>query len=263
VTTDREAAAPLYIRVAETLKARIEGRIYSPGQLLPPAKALEGEFGVSNITIRKALDRLEAEGLITGRRGVGTRVAQREGDDRVAIEIAGTFRDWLHSASGRAPRLEAEVLEVSQVRGPERVRRVLDPAPEEPLWRMRRVRRLTEGGRREVVSYFVNYGRPGVMDRIDAAEVAATSFVETFQRRSGLRLAYMDQRVEAQVADLDTSAILGIRFGDPIFFAENVYYAPVGGETRPVAVTHFYYRGDRYVYTATISLGGRRGRRKS
>ena len=53
---ERDRAVSYYIKVAETLKARIRDGQYQPNALIPSAKKLEEEFNVSNITIRKAMD---------------------------------------------------------------------------------------------------------------------------------------------------------------------------------------------------------------
>jgi GntR family transcriptional regulator len=94
-----------------------------------------------------------------------------------------------------------------------------------------------------------------------AGDFRRRSFIEVLQRRMGIRLSRMEQRVEATVADMDVSAILGVEFGAPLFFVENQYFA---GEAPPVEVTHMYYRGDRYVYQTTIRLeeGGDSRRRE-
>ena len=61
---DREDLTAYYYRIAETLRGRIKAQEYKFGDILPPEKDLEKEFGVSNITIRKALALLVQEGLI-------------------------------------------------------------------------------------------------------------------------------------------------------------------------------------------------------
>ncbi|MBW1713811.1 MAG: GntR family transcriptional regulator, partial [Deltaproteobacteria bacterium] len=58
---ERGKYVPIYIQVAETIKGRIVANQYQPGDLIPSARELESEFGVSNITIRKALELLTQE----------------------------------------------------------------------------------------------------------------------------------------------------------------------------------------------------------
>ena len=102
------------------------------------------------------------------------------------------------------------------------------------------------------MSYYINYGRPELFsDKITIEEVRKSLFVDLFQERCQISLSKMEQRVKATVADMDLSGLLAINFGDPLFFVENVYYSTDGN---PVEVTHMYYRGDRYVYDATIQL---------
>ena len=66
----RETTIPYYYRVAETLKGRIESRKYPPGDIVPSEKHLAEEFGVSNITIRKAMALLVEDGLVIRKRGI-------------------------------------------------------------------------------------------------------------------------------------------------------------------------------------------------
>ena len=244
---ERDRAISYYVKVAETLKARIRDGQYQPKDLIPSAKKLEEEFKVSNITIRKALDLLTREGFVIPMRGVGTRVAKME-DDVVSIEITGSFRDWVDSTLGRDLQLSVDVLEIAITSCPKRVSQILTLGLDENIWRMKRVRRL----RGVPMSYIINYGRPEVFsDKITIEEVRRSSFVDLFQERCQISLSKMEQRVKATVADMDLSGILAINFGDPLFFVENVYYSTDGN---PVEVTHMYYRGDKYVYDATIQL---------
>ena len=244
---ERDRAVSYYIKVAETLKARIRDGQYQPNDLIPSARKLEEEFKVSNITIRKALDLLTREGFVMPMRGVGTRVVKIE-DDVVSIEITGSFRDWVDSAIGRNLQLTVDVLEITITSCPKRVSQILTLGPDENIWRMKRVRRL----RGVPMSYFINYGRPELFsDKITIDEVTKSSFVDLFQARCQISLSKMEQRVKATVADMDLSGVLDINFGDPLFFVENVYYSADGN---PVEVTHMYYRGDKYVYDATIQL---------
>src|SRR5690606_6750725 len=58
-------------RVVETVQDRIRKRCEGPGEKLPPAQAMIGEFGVSRTVIREAIADVRANGLVTPRQGVG------------------------------------------------------------------------------------------------------------------------------------------------------------------------------------------------
>jgi GntR family transcriptional regulator len=70
----RPVAEPRYVQVANQLRAGIaEGRFAGDGRL-PTENALCERYGVSRFTVREALRRLQAEGLIRRRRGSGTSI---------------------------------------------------------------------------------------------------------------------------------------------------------------------------------------------
>lgn len=61
-----------YQNIIASFVADIRGGTLNVGDRLPPTKALCERFGVSKITIRRAMDELAAQGLISRRRGAGT-----------------------------------------------------------------------------------------------------------------------------------------------------------------------------------------------
>ena len=53
-----------YLEVAEKLKKRITDNVYSKEEPLPDQEAFAQEFNVSRLTVKKAFDGLERQGLI-------------------------------------------------------------------------------------------------------------------------------------------------------------------------------------------------------
>ncbi len=68
---------PLYASLARMLIQDIDGQRFPVGSLLPTEDTLAQRYGVSRHTVRQALRELREEGLITAKRGVGTRVRAR------------------------------------------------------------------------------------------------------------------------------------------------------------------------------------------
>ncbi|MDH5100168.1 GntR family transcriptional regulator [Lactobacillus kefiranofaciens] len=64
-----------YLEVAEKLKKRITDNVYSKEEPLPDQEAFAQEFNVSRLTVKKAFDGLERQGLIYKQSGLGTFVA--------------------------------------------------------------------------------------------------------------------------------------------------------------------------------------------
>jgi len=63
---------PLTLQLAQILRNRVLSGEYSPGARISPELRLAEDFGVSVITVQRALKELEQEGLITRQRGRGT-----------------------------------------------------------------------------------------------------------------------------------------------------------------------------------------------
>src|SRR5882724_5495178 len=60
---------PLYYKLESILRGAIESREYKVGESLPSEREMGEEYGVSRITVRRALETLERERLV--RRGRG------------------------------------------------------------------------------------------------------------------------------------------------------------------------------------------------
>src|SRR5499427_6646333 len=70
------AVLPPYARVKQHLKDGLAAGRWPPGALMPSEAELVAEFGVSRMTVNRALRELQAEGLVERSQGVGTFAAQ-------------------------------------------------------------------------------------------------------------------------------------------------------------------------------------------
>jgi len=73
--------SPLYEQIVEGVKQEISAGRLKPGQPLPSFRALAGDLLVSLITVKRAYEELERQGIIYSKQGLGTFVAEA-GDER-------------------------------------------------------------------------------------------------------------------------------------------------------------------------------------
>src|SRR6188474_3550536 len=92
--TNRFSTRPLYLQLRDALAERIAHGEWKPGTAIPNESDLAREFGVSSGTMRKALDLMEGEHLLTRRQGRGTFV-----NDQSSEELAERFSN-IHAAEG-------------------------------------------------------------------------------------------------------------------------------------------------------------------
>ena len=101
---------PAVIRLADTVAAELEKRILEgslkPGNLLPSERALALDLGVSRPSLREAIQKLVAKGLLTTRHGAGTLVT-----DRLEAHFADPWRDLVKGH----PMLHRDLLEFRQM----------------------------------------------------------------------------------------------------------------------------------------------------
>jgi GntR family histidine utilization transcriptional repressor len=97
------AQAP-YARVKQHLKQGLASGRWPPGALMPSEAELVAEFGVSRMTVNRAIRELQAEGLVARSQGVGTFAAPLH---RVSSTL--TIRDLQEEIESRGHRHHAEV----------------------------------------------------------------------------------------------------------------------------------------------------------
>lgn len=71
------STVPLFEQLKEELKDKIKSGKYTPGQKIPTETELNKIYGVSRITIRRAIEELEKEDIITKKQGKGTFVQEK------------------------------------------------------------------------------------------------------------------------------------------------------------------------------------------
>lgn len=71
---DPQSATPVYVQVADILRARIESGQLQPDRPVPSESQLEQEFGIARGTARKAIAVLRDEGLVITVKGRGSYV---------------------------------------------------------------------------------------------------------------------------------------------------------------------------------------------
>jgi len=105
------APGPLYEQIVAAVKREIAAGRLSPGAALPSVRALAAELLVSLITVKRAYEELEREGIIWSRQGLGTFVAE-SGADEVARARLAQARESIAQAvrDGRAAGLSDKEL---------------------------------------------------------------------------------------------------------------------------------------------------------
>ena len=71
----RQSVTPIYLQLRDQVLKNILNGVWLPGKRLPADRELAKSLGVNQITLRKAMNMLQAEGYLTRYPGHGTYVA--------------------------------------------------------------------------------------------------------------------------------------------------------------------------------------------
>ncbi|MCZ8149417.1 MAG: GntR family transcriptional regulator [Roseomonas sp.] len=202
-------SAPRYASVASALAEDIaEGRLAVGGRL-PTEQALSALFGVSRATVREALRRLRAAGLVEAEQGVGTRVIARH--PRPTYEMAVQS---LADLMGYASPTELLIAE--------RTRLVVDAALAELLGdgfggevlRLSGIRRPLGGGGPilSCVDMYIPFVFAVLAERPEVGRVPVYRLIE---REVGLKVVDMRQDIAAIALSHQHAASLEVPAGSP------------------------------------------------
>ncbi|WP_157664808.1 GntR family transcriptional regulator [Bordetella genomosp. 9] len=232
-THSLSAGVPIYHQIAQVLRRRIEAGEWGHGNHLATEQALCQEFGVSRTTVRHALSQLKREGLLSSRRGVGTR---RVGEP-ARTKYVSSLSDPLHATLDSQPRVES--VQLVSVRG--QIADFLKLKEGDELLKLVRVHFL-EG---EPLSVVESYLPPIMQTAID--QFPHRSLHDIMWNDFGLKVAKSEHAVSIARADKHVADLLKIGLGDPVMHVRARTYLQDG---RPVRWTDNFFREDRYQYTA-------------
>lgn len=135
--TKKSAKTPLYEQLIIEIKGQIMSGTYKKGDLLPSEKELIDSFGVSRITVRKALSILADMGLIETSKGRGSAVLfsieDMKNHDEYAKELQNYKRSFMETNEVRLmlePEIASQVARRATDEQIEYLRRVLDKMSE-------------------------------------------------------------------------------------------------------------------------------------
>jgi GntR family transcriptional regulator len=226
---------PLYYQIANILQARIYSGANPPGSLLGTEKELAETFGVSRITVQKALHALHQEGLVDRQRARGTFVAATIKQQR-PIELHG-FLDNILLLGETGKTLEVERDEVA---ASEEVAERLGIPAGTTVVRVRRLRTQIED---IPFTSVTNYLPMDIARLVNLDELRTRAVTDLLDRTPGLRLTQGHETISAASADEELADRLRVPVGTPLLLVVRELQIETG---RTVDLGYSYLRDNRY-----------------
>lgn len=144
--------APKYVQVKEEIRRKILSKEWADGCRIPVEAEFCEMFGVSRITVRKALEELQSEGYLVKIQGKGTFVR-----NQMLEQHLSKFYSFSEELRKQGMEEEAEVLELTTLDATEEVASYLQLEVGDPVVRVFRVRRTEHGPYAVETSYIPKY----------------------------------------------------------------------------------------------------------
>ncbi|QID17731.1 GntR family transcriptional regulator [Nitrogeniibacter mangrovi] len=208
--------SPLYRQIKSLMMQALESAEWRPGQAIPSEQELAARFGVSQGTVRKAIDEMAAENLLVRKQGKGTFVASHN-DPRALfrfLRLVPEDGDLSHPVS--LP------LECWRAKAGQEASRVLAIEPGEPIIIVRRL--LKFSSKPVVVDEIYLPGEIFQGLSLEVLQSWSGSLYSLFEARFGLRMIRAEERIRAVAADRATADILKVKEGVPLLSVERVTY---------------------------------------
>lgn len=232
-------------KVAQSLVERIQQGIYSNMQRLPSEYQLADEYGVSRLTVRKAIERLVTAKILVKDPGKGTYIMSTNSSNKVESGRMG-LQSFTEAAETYGKQSRTQVLDYQPLTQPDqRVEEKLNlrnnPQPEvDELVRLR----FWDDDPMTIEDIVILHKYVANHQKNDFKHSLFQILAETVE------IAYSNQEIEAIKVDEKLAKLLHVQEGDPILCVHSLTYTADG---QPIFYDTSYYRADKYTFKTTLT----------
>tara|TARA_B110000967_G_C18880867_1_gene560996 strand:+ start:1380 stop:2147 length:768 start_codon:yes stop_codon:yes gene_type:complete len=217
--------------IVSDFQKKIEKKILKIGQLIPTEEELRKKYGVSRVTVRLALDKLEQKNLITKRQGVGTFVKNKK--IKQSLSTAKTIIDAL-----REKNLEPKVIVLinKKIKVEKKIKDILNLKEKEEVVFLRRIVSLNNYPYALLDTYMPEIFK-GVADTIAKTKNLKTTY-QIFEEQFDFVIKEAKYDISVSRLDKDMAKLLKLKKESYCLKNSRITYSLRG---KPLEITNFYY----------------------
>lgn len=209
--------SPLYRQIKGLILQSLDSGEWRPGEVIPSEMELAVRFGVSQGTVRKAVDELAAENYLLRRQGKGTFVSSHN-DPRAFFRFLR-----LQRLNGDVETSRSLPLECWRAKAGQEAARMLGIQLADPIIIVRRV--LEFAGKPVVLDEIYLRGDTFSGLSLDTLKEWQGSLYSLFESRFGARMVRAEEKLRAVAADRTAAELLKVQEGSPLLSVERVSYS--------------------------------------
>ncbi|AKO93076.1 GntR family transcriptional regulator [Priestia filamentosa] len=236
------SSTPLYIQLKQTLTEDINKGVYSPGEKLPIETDLCDIYGVSRITVRKAILDLVEDGLLTRQQGKGTFV-QYPKAKRELFAVNG-HAEYM-SEMGKAPK--TKMLSFGLKAAKANIADILSISPESDILELQRILFYDD----QPLTLEISHYSLELLPKLNEYVHNSVSMYETIKKHYNVTPVHNKKLLNMVFANADEAKHLNCEVGEPLFKVEKVAY---DAQKRPIHSSFLYYPANRVTFTIDSSM---------
>jgi GntR family transcriptional regulator len=241
MTMELRPGIPLHEQISSWLRDRIGTGALPPEAQIPSEHELCQRFGVSRVTVRRALQTLEADGLIFRRQGLGSFVCDR----RVAQGLV-RLTDFAQDMARAGFRASSRVLHRESEPCPTPIAERLAVPAGAPVLRLDRLRLADD----DPVALDRTWLPPYYAQLLEGHDLSSETLYGVLEREYGIPALSGRYRISAAPADPETARRLGVPPGEALLVIERT--TRTAGD-KPMYFQRRYYRSDRVAYELELA----------
>ena len=241
---DRQSFEPAYAQLANILQRLVSDGLFCPGDQLPSEAELCRNYQVSPMTVRRAISRLTAMGLVSTRQGSGTFVKQLD---------LGTaaFRSFeLQNLFNKTTLLDVKLLEARTVAADETIAQKLHLNVEDKAIYLRRLLSTNDTPVFLHHEYLVYDPRRPIVE----AEMEVTNLQGLFDGTGGKILKRGELSLETAMMSEAEACLLHTKTPSAGFRMEHIFF---DFSEKPVSWGWFICPPDQMRFRTTVGIGPR------
>ena len=210
----QDAITPLYVQLMEELETSIRNGVYKPGDKIMTEAEMAKEYGVSLITVRKAVGSLMEKGLVMRKQGKGTFVTKPKYSRNMK-----KLQSFTEMCEQMGVKPGAQVLENRLIMADKKVADRLGIEPGSNVVYISRLR-LADGEPVQVEkSYF-----PLKYAFLLEEDLNNGSMFECLKEKAGAKVASSEKMIELCRATAEEAALMDVKKGDYLLFVKSTAY---------------------------------------
>lgn len=229
-----------YEQIARDIYNDIASGKYEPGSQLALEKEMCAHYGVSRITVKRAVDELVKQGLVVKRRGSGTFVKGVQEEDVENVGMCGQFDGFSNTYRGRKVTTDVKKFEILHPSG--EVAEKLKISTDDFVYDIVRVRYLDGSPENVEYTQMPIEVIPGIKQ-----EVLLNSIYDHIENTLKLQIQSAHRTVSADMPTEKEREYLQIKSELPVLQVAQVAFLSDG---RPFEYSRSRHRGDTSVFRA-------------